>query len=368
MKQNKKVLTIGGATLDTIIKYEDMETMQIHKSNAVNSFLLLGEGAKIEVTEQACFSGGGATNAAVSFKKQGYDTVFFGKVGKDTAGENILAELDGVGIDTRWVQISKTHGTANSYVVPSLQGDRTVFAYRGANTNLIESDIPEEAIADCDFVYVTSLSKNSAARLPEIVEIANKHNSKVAINPGSSQLVLGSGFVKSALKGIDILILNYDEAKLFMTSLISSDDNIKSMVDHTNSDAETLLDAAVEYQDISFSLRHFFKHVLSLGPEIVVVTNGDEGVYVGTNDKMYFHKSLKADVVNTLGAGDSFGSTFVGAVYAGEEIPNAITRGLINSSSVISYPDAKTGLLDWGAVTEKMVQHVDSNNLKVVSW
>ena len=152
-----------------------------------------------------------------------------------------------------------------------------------------------------------------------------------------------------------------------MTSLISSDETIKSMVQHTHSDAETLLDASVEYQDISFSLRHFFKHVLNLGPEIVVVTNGGEGVYVGTKKHMYYHKSLHSDVVNTLGAGDAFGSTFVGAIYAGEEVPNAIKRGLINSSSVISYPDAKTGLLDWSQVSSK-IKEIDDSFIKVVAW
>ena len=365
--QNKSVLTIGGATLDTIIKYEQMETMQIHKSHAINSFLLLEEGAKIEVTQQDRFSGGGATNAAVSFKKQGFDATFFGKVGKDSAGQQIVAELKGLGINTNWVQYSNTHGTANSYVVPSLQGDRTVFAYRGANTNVLESDIPEQAIAESDFVYVTSLSKNSAARLPEIVHIANKHNTPVAINPGISQLVLGSGFVKSALQGIDILILNYDEAKVFMASLISSDENIKNMVEHESSSAESLLDASVEYQDISFSLRHFFREVLNLGPKIVVVTNGSEGVYVGTDKNLYFQDALKSDVVNTLGAGDAFGSTFVGAIYAGLSIPDAIKHGLVNSSSVISQPDAKSGLLNWDVIVSRCAQ-VNLPELKHLTW
>ncbi|MFT6834356.1 MAG: ribokinase [Francisellaceae bacterium] len=368
MKKNKKVLTIGGATIDTIIKYEEMETLQVHKSNVVNSFLLLEEGAKIEVTEQERFSGGGATNAAVSFKKQGYDVTFFGKVGKDALGERIINELNELDIDTNNVQFSNTFGTANSYVVPSLQGDRTVFAYRGANTNLLESDIPESAIAQSDFVYVTSLSKNSAARLPKIVQIANNYNIPVAINPGISQLVLGSSFVKSALSGIDILILNYDEAKVFMTSLISSDESIKDMMAHgEGSPAESLLDASVEYQDVSFSLRHFFKEVLGLGPKIVVVTNGSEGVYVGTTESLYFHESIKCDVLNTLGAGDAFGSTFVGSIYAGLDVPVAIKHGLINSGSVISFSDAKTGLLDWNQIKAK-VSDIDASLLKITDW
>ncbi len=42
--------------------------------------MLLEEGAKIEVNEQNSFSGGGATNAAVSFKQQGLDVSFLVKL------------------------------------------------------------------------------------------------------------------------------------------------------------------------------------------------------------------------------------------------------------------------------------------------
>ncbi len=86
--------------------------------------------------------------------------------------------------------------------------------------------------------------------------------------------------------------------------------------------------------------------MLKLGPRIVVVTNGGEGVYVATPDKLYFHPSVSTKIVNTLGAGDAFGSCFVGMIYAGVSIGDAMRRGVLNSASVIAYPDAKTGLLN----------------------
>ncbi|MDA7742212.1 carbohydrate kinase family protein, partial [Francisellaceae bacterium] len=254
---NKKVLTIGGATLDTIIKYKGMETVQIHKPHTVLSYALLEEGAKIEVTDQTCFSGGGATNAAASFKKQGYDVSFFGKVGDDFSGKKILSELELLGVDISNARVSKSYGTASSYVIPSLKGDRMVFAYRGANTNLLEDDLPSEAIKCCDFVYVTSLSKESAGRLPSIVDIAKENNVKVAINPGSSQLEVGSGFIRDALHGVDILILNYDEAKQLMTSLVSVDESIREAIEvSTHEHGEALLDNRVDFSEMGFSLRH----------------------------------------------------------------------------------------------------------------
>ena len=184
----KKVCAIGGATLDLIISYEDMEMMTLESLRGTSNFLLLEEGSKIEVNELHYFSGGGATNAAVTFKRQGLDVHLFCKVGEDTAGKMILEDLSTHNLDTKHIYKSKSAGTSSSFVVPSLSGDRTIFAYRGANATLLSKELPVEGIKSSDFVYVTSLSKDSADRLPEIVSIANKANVPVAVNPGISQL------------------------------------------------------------------------------------------------------------------------------------------------------------------------------------
>ncbi len=322
----KKVFVIGGATLDTIITYEDMETIVHKRKGSEASYLLLGEGKKIEVLQQHYFSGGGATNAAVSFKKLGLDVSLLCKIGRDAPGEVVKKELADYGIDLSKLVYSDTEGTASSFVVPSLQGDRTVFAYRGASTTLLSGELPLDQLKQYDFLYITSLSKQAAECLPDIVTAAKKQNVPVAINPGISQLTLGVGSLKEALSSIDILILNYEEAEQFMASL---------------------------FKELRFNIQQFFKAVLKLGPRIVVVTNGAEGVYVATPEQWYFHPSLPTKVVNTLGAGDAFGSCFVGSIYTGMSVKEAMTAGLLNSASVISYSGAKTGLLTAAQLREK---------------
>ncbi|MDF2940633.1 MAG: carbohydrate kinase [Gammaproteobacteria bacterium] len=366
----KKVLVIGGATLDTIISYEDMETLVHQRQNSQQSYLLLEEGKKIEVTEQKTSSGGGATNAAVSFKRQGYEAAVVCKLGKDAAGQMVLDELEKYGIDLSLVSYTDKMGTAGSFVVPSLKGDRTVFAYRGANANLLPADIPLDKVCDSQFVYVTSLSRASAERLPEIAKQAKDHGVRMAVNPGISQLKLGSSFLKSALGGIDTLILNYDEAMQFMISLMQADASLRESVETANKSsqgADRLLEAKISFQDSYFNLRQFFKEVLKLGPKVVVVTNGAEGVYVATKDRLYFHKSMQVKVVNTLGAGDAFGSSFVGALYAGNSVPDAIRYGIVNSASVIQQAGAKTGLLAAKDLKEA-VSKLDKSLLTEKAW
>jgi sugar/nucleoside kinase (ribokinase family) len=328
-----RAFVIGGATLDTIISYENMESMTHRKEESEQTYLLLREGAKIEVLNQHYFSGGGATNAAVSFRRQEFDVTLFCKMGRDLPGEIILKELESYGINTASVQYSATEGTASSFVVPSLSGDRTLFAYRGANTTLLSEELPIDAMKDSDFVYITSLSRDSSVHLPELVQAAAALKIPVAVNPGISQLKLGSGFLKEALYGIEILITNYEEAQQFMASLMQ--------LDHPFIQGPS---SGILMQE-SFGLKAYFEKVLSLGPRVVVVTNGREGVYVATQDQIYFHPVKEVSVVNTLGAGDAFGSSFVGSYYSGDGLDKSIRAGIVNSASVIAYPDAKSGLL-----------------------
>jgi sugar/nucleoside kinase (ribokinase family) len=347
----------GGATLDTIISYEEMESLTHRKEGFEQSYLLLREGAKIEVSDQKYFSGGGATNAAVSFKRQGLDVRLFCKVGRDLPGEMILKELEGFGVDTSEVRFSSEEGTASSFVVPSLSGDRTLFAYRGANTTLLSEELPLQSIKGSNFIYITSLSKASALHLPALVQAASTLKVPVAVNPGISQLRLGSGFLREALSGIEILITNYEEARQFMDSLSAQ----KEAGHEKNLEMTGIL------MQETFSLKSYFERILSLGPKIVIVTNGREGVYVATHKGVYFHPIQEVNVVNTLGAGDAFGSSFASFYYRGFGLEKAIRAGIVNSASVVSFSDAKTGLLSQEVLMQK-IEHLSSVPLKQTSF
>ena len=44
----KKVCAIGGATLDLIIAYEDMEMMTLENTDSARNYLLLEEGSRLK--------------------------------------------------------------------------------------------------------------------------------------------------------------------------------------------------------------------------------------------------------------------------------------------------------------------------------
>ncbi len=344
-----KIITVGGAATDIFIHDKHASQLNFATQNEQRSFLLFEEGSKIPIDELNFHTGGGATNSAVSFKQLGFDVATFFKVGDDKPSEFIIQRLANMGIDTQYVKQSHEYITGHSFIFPCKDGDRTVLCYRGANAHLHENEIPP-IIEEFNNVYITSLSGESSHLLVPITRLAKIHNGLVATNPGSSQLALGARDIYQALPNIDIFILNSQEACTFMLSMVEQDialhqKVLRTQISERNEALPNLLKAPLTHQTVCFDIRLFLQAILERGPSIVVITNGAEGVYVTTQDGIIFHPSLPTAVVNTLGAGDAFGSCFVANYIEGANIKEAMLYGIINASSVISHLDAKSGLL-----------------------
>lgn len=332
------ILTIGGATQDIFIEYQ-ADTANIDTEVGKRCFLIMQEGQKIEIDHLSYHTGGGATNSAVSFKRCGFQVASIFKIGFDTAGDYILNELRNAGINTLYHATTKTTPTALSFIIPCPSGDRTILAYRGANKTLQLDDINFDAFRNCNQLYVTSLSGQASLILEPIVRYAQQHKIPVAINPGSSQLKHAPELLSKSLPYINTLIMNMYEAQLLFESLTEKK---------------------------SFDLAAFFPLLLSLGPSIVVVTDGAHGIYAATQEKKLFHKALQIKVISSVGAGDAFGSTFVASLLKGKSIEDAVRCGMINSASVISQVGAKTGLLTFDEI-EKRLPILDKNLLTYFS-
>lgn len=344
-----KIVTLGGATQDIFIHHEDVQTMQLCSEHELQSFLLLQEGSKIEVDKISYSVGGGATNSAVSFKRLGFTVSSFFKIGSDHQGIMILKALEKEGVDVGSSIIAGQEQTGISYIVPSFKGERTVLAFRGANARIKEAELPLHTLKDYSYLYITSLSGESSPLLYTVAKQAKKDGVMVANNPGISQLLSDAKVLSQSLPYIDILILNRKEARQLMVSLFETDQKLYTALKKNNEEPPknipSLLTNIFSYQECCFSLLHFFKEVRNRGPKIVVVTNGAEGVYVCAQENIYFHPSVPTKIVNTLGAGDAFGSAFVAGIALYKSVEQAIRCGILNSISVIAHLDAKTGLL-----------------------
>jgi len=359
-----KIITLGGGCQDIYMHFAGADTMSIRQQQSILNYLLFQSGQKIEIRELNYLTGGGATNTAVSFSRLGFKVDTACALGEDSASLQILDELKKEKIGTSLIQLSQ-HPTGVSFIIKSLSGERTILVNRGANSHLKLDHVSPEKISDCNYLYITSLSRNATKLLPQLTTLAKKHNIPVAINPGTSQLKYDTLTLKQSLKNIDILIMNSSEAQTFMLALTQSDEKYKKILEFKkldrspcspNQDDETayLMHAPLVSENIYFSIRKFFTTTIEMGPSIVVVTNGCNGVYVATKEQAFFHPAIKTDVVDNVGAGDSFGSCFVGSLMLNYSIEDALRNGITNSAAVLAQMGAKAGLLTHSQLKEKV--------------
>ena len=83
------------------------------------------------------------------------------------------------------------------------------------------------------------------------------------------------------------------------------------------------------------------------GPEIVVITDGKQGVYAYDGKDSYVIKPHNVKVLETTGAGDSFASGFLAGLLKRNDIEFALQLGLAEAESVITHYGAKNKLLTW---------------------
>ena len=77
-----------------------------------------------------------------------------------------------------------------------------------------------------------------------------------------------------------------------------------------------------------------------LGPKAVIVTRGKAGSLAWDGSQLYRCGIVECEVVDTMGAGDSFIAGFLYGVLEGKTIPEAMRAGAENSAVTLGYSGA----------------------------
>jgi len=311
------VITFGSASQDIFLKSKNF--LKVQGSNfPTGEGICFSLGSKIEVDNVYLSSGGGGTNTAATFASQGHKTAYCGMVGDDIAGKTITEELKELKIGIEFIKKTKERPTNHSvFLNCDCCGDRTVLVYRGASDVLKKEDIPWNKIKNTKWFYLAPFAGSAAQMTESFVVFAKKNNIKVALNPGYNQLTLPKPALEKILSKTDVLILNREEASLL---------------------------TKIPYQEEG----EIFKKIDEMMPGIAIMTKGEDGVVVSDGKYLYKAVILKVKVVDSTGAGDSFGSGFVAGMMQKNDIIFAVQLAMANSSSCISRWGAKSGLLKKG--------------------
>jgi len=341
------IITFGSATQDIRLKSKAFKVLKNEKDFVTGQGLCLTLGSKIEVEDIQFTSGGGGTNTAATFAKQGFKVAYCGSVGQDNAGKYIIAELKKLKVDTRFVLVKNEKHTNHSVIIFNdyNQSDanekvetkeRTILAYRGASELMDKNDIPWKKLKT-KWIYLAPLTGLLCDTTEEIVNFAFQNKIKIAINPSKEQLSLPPETLKNILQKIDILFLNKEEAS-FLTKIPYEQEN------------------------------EIFKKLDQLCPGVAVMTKGGDGVVAA--DGKYFYSAIAHKdrrIIDTTGAGDSFASGFLtDFIKYNGDIEKAIQMGLANSEANLAEIGAKTGLLDRNIKFERVPvakQLCSENNL-----
>jgi len=310
------IITFGSATWDIFIKPKRFQRVLDEKKFITGKGICFDLGLKIDVENIFFSSGGGGTNTAVAFAKQGFKVAFCGIIGNDLDGEKIISELKKSRVETKYIIKTNKRPTNHSIILRGKK-ERTIFAYRGASEMLKKKNIPWKKLKSKWF-YLAPLSGNLCYNFESIVNFASKNKIKTAVNPGICQLSLSKEKIKKILKKVDILFLNQEEAS-FLTE--------------------------VPYQ----KEKEIFKKIDELCPGIAVMTKGSKGAVVSDGKYLYRAGILNTRVIDKTGAGDSFASGFLtGFIKSKENIESALQLAIANSSFCLKEIGAKKGLLKKG--------------------
>lgn len=312
-----KILSIGAAVQDVFLSHSD-EFKPVSDVGHHELFLQLELGAKADVNKIDFSTGGGATNAAVTFARQGLQAIFMGTIGHDPAGNAVLQDLDNEGVDTRYVSYSETLNTGYSVLLLAPNGERTILTYRGASTHYDRQNFNLDGI-EADWLYVSSMA-GSFDVLDDIFHQAKDAGIKVFFNPGKGELAQPDK-LKSLLDDVDVLSVNRDEAAQIVEG--------------------------VDSEELARHLLHYVgTAIVSDGPNGVVATDGSRIVSAGMYEDV--------PVIDRTGAGDAFGSGFLSQWAQGKSLKDAIIFASANSTSVVTKIGAKVGILSQHTVLHDM--------------
>lgn len=308
------IITFGSATQDIFISSKKFLPKK-GKIFTTGKGIFLDAGAKIEAENIFFASGGGGTNTAATFAKQGFKVSYCGMVGNDCFGNLTAQELKKWKIDTGFLKKTDKKPTNTSVFLTYPGKDRTILVYRGASDILSKRDIPWQKIKNTKYFYLAPFAGKLANLTENLVDFAKKNKIKIALNPGYNQLTLPRKVLERILAKVDILILNREEASLL---------------------------TKIPYQ----KEKEIFQKLDKLVEGICIMTKGKDGAVVSDGRYLFRAPSLGFKGIDATGAGDSFGAGFVAGMIKKNNIVYAIQLAMANSSFNIKKFGAKEGILE----------------------
>jgi fructokinase len=233
-------------------------------------------------------AGGGPFNTAIAFGRLDVPVGFLGPISRDDDGQMLSRQLVAAGVDTSLVHWSDA--PTPRAVVHKQRDGRNHYTFELAQSSLVDLTpedlpvLPQEAWA----VYVGTLAL-------AIDPPAAAYEALVDREAGQRQIIFDPNVRPAIFGDVDSYRDRFERVARLAQLVKLSDD-----------------DAAWIYPGMR--LEDVLEVILGFGPRIVAVTRGERGAAAASMAAFVEVAGLPVDVVDTVGAGDSFGAALVAAL------------------------------------------------------
>jgi sugar/nucleoside kinase (ribokinase family) len=315
-----KILGMGNALVDIMTRLKDdqiLEQMNLPKGTMqlVNREFIWQILDKTVSLSKSLSSGGSAANTIHGLANLGIETAFMGKVGSDEFGEIFKKDLLLKKINPLIFYGLNETGRAVALVSP--EGERTFATFLGAAVELSEDDIDSSIFKGYKYFHIEGYLVQNHHLIEKAVRLAKKNDLLVSLDMASFNVVEANrDFLASIIEEyVDIVFANEEEAKAF-----------------------TGLPPEKALQSIS-------KDCL-----IAIVKLGEEGSIIQRKEERYAVPSIKANCIDTTGAGDLYASGFLYGLINNFDLEKCGRLGSLLAGNVIEVLGAKMDENRWNLI------------------
>ena len=313
----KKILGIGSALVDILTQIPNEQILQqlnLPKGSMiyVDAQTSVAIGEKLAYLGSQMASGGSAANTMSGLARLNIETGFLSKIGDDEIGRFFEKQMTESHVKPLLLKSETPSGRVQALV--TADGERTFATCLGAAAEMCADDIRPELIDGWDILYVEGYLVANPTMLDKAVTIAKKAGLKIAIDMASYNVV--------------------EESRDYFMQLI------ENYVDYVfaNEHEALALTGMEPHQALDF---------LASRCEIAVVKVGAKGSYIKRGNEMVTVPPMKANVIDTNGAGDMWAAGFLAGLVKGESLEKCGQMGAIVAANVIEVLGTKMDDARW---------------------
>jgi 5-dehydro-2-deoxygluconokinase len=277
------------------------------------------------------FLGGSATNVAVAAAKYGLNSAVITKVGTDPFGNFLIEELERLKVDTSFVGRDQNYKTPVVFCEIFPPDDFPIYFYRepkAPDMEVSEADLDLMAISEAKIFWstVTGLSQepSRSANLAALRARAKKAHTILDLDYRSvfwATPELATDEIAKALPLVTVAIGNKEECEV----AVGETEPVRA--------ADALLERGVE---------------------LAIVKQGPKGVFAKTKNESVEVPPHFVEVVNGLGAGDSFGGALCFGLLQQWPLEKILRFANIAGAIVASRLECSTAMPTFEEVSEIM--------------